>query len=190
MARSKTGEAISAKRRTRASRAKLQRFIERADKRGDLPEWRRGRAVLGYIDGKRVIDLATELDVSRGSVNRWLGRYERLGIPGIETGKPPGAQPKLSAEDRGRLIAVVEAGPLAAGYTSGVWTGPMIGDLIEAFFGVRYHNHTVPRLLHELGFSVQRPRKRLSRADAEAQDVWRRKRFPAIKKKPALSGES
>ena len=60
----------------------------------------------------------------------------------------------------------------------------MIGDLIECSFGVRYHNHHVPRLLHDLGFSVQRPRKRLARADAEAQATWLRVRFPAIKKKP------
>ena len=47
-----------------------------------------------------------------------------------------------------------------------------------------YHNQHVPRLLHKLGFSVQRPRKRLARANSEAQDYWLRKRFPSIKKKP------
>ncbi len=61
----------------------------------------------------------------------------------------------------------------------------MIGDLIEERFGVRYHTHYVPRLLHQLGFSVQRPRKRLARANAEAQDVWIKKTFPKIKKKPS-----
>ena len=72
---------------------------------------------------------------------------------------------------------------MAAGYDSGVWTGPMIGDLIEHRFGVRYHKHNVPRILHELGFSLQRPRKRLARADAEKQATWLRETFPAIKKK-------
>ena len=47
----------------------------------------------------------------------------------------------------------------------------MIGDLIEDRFGVRYHNHHVPRLLHQLGFSVQRPRKRLARAELAASHV-------------------
>ena len=84
---------------------------------------------------------------------------------------------------RAELTALVEAGPLAAGYQSGVWTGPMIGDLIEQRFVVRYHNHHIPRLLHQLGFSVQRPRKRLARADALAQEHWLRVRLPAIKKK-------
>jgi transposase len=38
-------------------------------------------------------------------------------------------------------------------------------------------------MLNDLGFSVQRPRKRLARADAEAQETWLRETFPAIKKK-------
>jgi transposase len=181
--RSKTGEAISARRRTPTARKKLRRFIKAAEKRGDLDCWRRGRAVLGYLDDRRVVDLAVEAGVTRGSVNRWLQWYEALGVDGLLTGIRPGAAPRLADAQRVELTAIVEAGPMAAGYQSGVWTGPMIGDLIQQRFGVRYHNHHIPRLLHQLGFSVQRPRKRLARADALAQEYWLRVRFPAIKKK-------
>ena len=66
----------------------------------------------------------------------------------------------------------------------------MVGDLIEQRFGVRYHKHNVPRLLHELDFSIQRPRKRLARADAAAQATWFRKTFPAIKKKRSRAAGS
>jgi transcriptional regulator GlxA family with amidase domain len=69
----------------------------------------------------------------------------------------------LTEEQLSKLGQIIEDGPVAVGYQSGVWTGPMIGDLIERMFGVRYHNHYVPRLLNHLGFSVQRPRKRLAR---------------------------
>jgi transposase len=183
MGRSMTGEAISPGRRTAAAVRKLREFTEAAKARGDLNTWRRGRGVQGYIAGRRVIELASELGVTRGSVNRWLQWYDAMGVDGLNTETPPGPAPKLSDAQRAELTALVEAGPQAAGYQSGVWTGPMIGDLIEERFAVRYHNHHVPRLLHQLGFSVQRPRKRLARADAEAQEYWLRERFPAIKKK-------
>lgn len=183
MARSKTGEAIGPAGRTAAARKKLRRFIQAAAKRSDLAAWRRGRAVLGYIEGTRVIALAGQLGVTRGAINRWLQWYEAAGVEALVTRKAPGAPHQLSDEQREELVAIIEAGPQATGYTSGVWTGPMIGDVIEREFGVRYHNHHVPRLLHQLGFSVQRPRKRLARADAEAQANWLRKRLPAIKKK-------
>ena len=190
MARSKNGEAIGERGRSPSSRKKLSRFIRERAKAGVLDEWRRGRAILGYIEGRRVVDLATELDVTRGSVNRWLQWYEAMGIEGLVTRTAPGSPSKLTDEQRGELTALVEAGPLAAGYASGVWTGPMVGDLIEQRFGVRYHKHNVPRLLHELDFSLQRPRKRLARADAAAQAIWVRKKFPAIKKKRQLAAGS
>ena len=63
-----------------------------------------------------------------------------------------------------------------------IWRGPMVGEMIRRLYGVRYHTHHIPRLLHQLGFSVQRPRKRLARADAESQAVWLRERLPAINK--------
>lgn len=188
MERSKKGEAIGARGRSPSARKKLRGFIRQRAKEGNLDEWRRGRAVLGYIEGRRVVELAVELDVSRGSVNRWLQWYEAMGIAGLVTRTAPGPSRKLTDEQRAELTMLVEAGPLAAGYPSGVWTGPMIGDLIEHRFGVRYHKHNVPRLLHELNFSVQRPRKRLARADAAAQAIWFRKTYPAIKKK-RLSAE-
>lgn len=184
MARSKTGQAISRARRRPAQLKQLDVFIAEARLNNNLEEWRRGRGVRGYIDGQSVIALAKELGVTRGSVNRWLQWYEADHVEGLRTKIAPGPAPKLTEEQRAELASIVEAGPIAAGYQSGVWTGPMIGDFIEQRFGVRYHNHHVPRLLHQLGFSVQRPRKRLARADLEKQATWLRKTFPAIKKKP------
>ena len=184
MTRTKKGEAISASRKTLAARKRLRCFIAEANQRGDLAVWKRGRAVLGYIDGRRVIELAEELDVTRGAINRWLQWYEAEGVDGLVTGKAPGAAPKLTYFQRQLLCTIIEGGPEAAGYASGVWTGPMIADLIQQRFGVRYHNHHVPRLLNALGFSIQRPRKRLARADVEAQAYWLRTKLPAIKKKP------
>jgi len=112
-ARSKNGEAISVRGRSPAARKELQQFIGERSKAGDLDEWRRGKAILSYIEGRRVVELAGELEVTRGSINRWLQWYEALG------------------------------------YLTDV------GDLIEQRFGVRYHKHNVPRLLHELGISLQ-----------------------------------
>jgi len=186
MAKAKNGEAISADRRTRPARRELQRFITKCDKKGILDEWRRGKAVMRYINGESVTLIANDYDVVRGTVNRWLQWYEADGVSGLQTGKPPGAPPKLNDTQRQQVIELVEDGPIAAGYNSGVWTGPMIGDLIEKQFGVCYHKHNVPRLLHELGFSLQRPRKRLAKADLKAQETWVRERLPAIKKKQKL----
>jgi transposase len=155
----------------------------------DLATWRRARAALGYIQGKSVIALSAELDVTRGSINRWLQWYEAAGLEGLKSHKAAGPAPRLADRQIQELATMIEAGPQAAGFSTGIWTGPMIGAFIRDRFSVSYHNHHVPRLLHRMGFSVQRPRKRLARADAEAQAQWVRKRLPAIKKKllPAVA---
>lgn len=184
MARAKNGEAIRPERRNRKERARLQRLLATAEKASDLKTWRRAKAVLGYLAGMRVVNLADELGVTRGSVNRWLQWFDAQGTEGLKPRIAPGAPSRLSAKECRELVAIIEAGPQRAGFSSGVWTGPMIGDLIRRRFGVSYHNHHVPRLLHKLGFSVQRPRKRLARADLARQEYWIRTTFPRLKKEP------
>lgn len=172
--------------RTWKARQKVRRLYACAKSKGDLGQWRRCKAVLDLLDGKTVVAISKELDTGRSSVYRWLDRYEAAGGGGLKTIKPPGAEPRLDEQKQAELAKIIEDGPVAAGYNTGVWTGPMIGDLIRKRFGVKYHNHHIPRLLHRLGFSVQRPRKRLAKANAEAQAYWLRTKLPAIKKSPAM----
>ncbi len=190
MARSRNGQAISRRRRSGKEISRLKALLAEARVGGDLGTWRRAKAVAGYIEGKKVIEMSGELEVTRGSINKWLQWYEAAGADGLRPRKAAGPSARLDASQRDELASMVEAGPQAAGFSSGVWTGPMVGDLIWQEFGVRYHNHYVPVLLHTMGFSVQRPRKRLARADAEAQGRWLRERLPRIKKRPPLVEES
>jgi transposase len=92
--------------------------------------------------------MTSELDVTRSTINRWLQCYEASGLEGLETGKAPGRVPSLTEAQRQKLVEMVEAGPLASGYGIGVWTGPIIRDLIAEKFGVCYHNRYIPCLLH------------------------------------------
>jgi transposase len=82
------------------------------------------------------------------------------------------------------LYDIIDSGPVAYGFLGGVWTSPMIARVIEQEFAVSYHPGHVRKLLHQLGFSVQRPRRTLARANPEKQDRWHRYTYPNIKKKP------
>lgn len=178
-----SGTALKPSRRTGRALQRVRGFCKGAKSRKDLAEWRRARAIISYIEGKPVIEIAANLGVTRGSVNRWLQWYDACGLDGLRTGDRSGRPPRLTEEQRFELVELIEAGPPACGFDTGVWTGPMIGELIRRQYGVTYHPHHIPRMLHSLGFSVQRPRKRLARADAEKQEIWVTKRLPAIKKK-------
>jgi transposase len=190
MPRSKKGQAISLERRSPRELKALRALLDEAKRRKDLETWRRAKAVLGYVGGIAVIALSEKLDVTRGSINRWLQWFNAAGADGLRPKPQPGGVPRLSTDQHDELAALIEAGPQAAGFSTGMWTGPMIGELIRRRYGVSYHNHHIPRMLHRLGFSVQRPRKRLARADREKQAIWLKKKFPAIKKKPLNAAAS
>ncbi len=189
-ARAKTGEAIPAELRRPEDVADLKAFLRRAKSQGRRDEVLRFRAVLGYIEGQTVNAMTISLKTGRSVINKWLRWYVAAGPEALLTQARPGAPAKLTDEQLQEVARLVEAGPVSAGYASGVWTGPMVGDLIEKRFGVRYHYEYIPRLLAKLNFSVQRPRKRLARADAEAQRQWVEERLPEIIKKPTNAAVS
>jgi transposase len=189
MARSRNGEAIGEARQRPEELRRLRKLLAEAEADKDLATWRRAHCVLGYINGQSVISMSTALDIDRSAITKWLGWYNADGADGLRTSSPPGRAPFLSLSQLEEVARVVEEGPVAVGFASGVWTGALVGQWIEQRFGVRYHPQHIPRLLHQLGFSVQRPRKRLARADLAQQAAWLRKTFPAIKKKPVPAAE-
>jgi len=185
MGRARNGQAIAVHRLRQEETDKLRALRDEAKAKKDLATWRRAHCVLGYIGGQTVIGMAKSLGIDRSAITKWLAWYSAEGADGLRTTSPPGRVPRLTAEQREEVARVVESGPPAAGFRSGVWTGALVGQWIEQRFGVHYHPQHIPRLLHQLGFSVQRPRKRLARADLAKQAAWLRKEFPALKKKPA-----
>ena len=101
-------------------------------------------------------------------------------LEGYRSGRPS----ELTDQQQQQLGDILDSGPVAYGLDNGIWTSPMIAWVIEEEFGVQYHPGHVRKLLHAWGFSVQRRRRILARADVAAQDRWRRRIYPNLKKKP------
>jgi transposase len=190
MARAPNGKAIIASRLKRAEVEGLRELLREATATKDLALWRRAKCLLGYIEGRSAIDMAKETGVDRSAIAKWIGWYNAEGADGLRSKPLPGRVPRLTEEQRAEVARMVEAGPQAAGFQSGVWTGALVGQWIERRFGVHYHPQHIPRMLHQLGFSVQRPRKRLARADLEKQAAWLRTTFPQVKKTPTPAAAS
>ena len=115
-------------------------------------------------------------------VSEWLKNYEQYGHEGLLEGYRPGRPPVMTPAQERSLADILDSGPVAYGFLSGVWTRPMITRLIQEEFGIRYHPGQVRRLLHNLGFSVQRPRRKRARASRHKPDRWHRYTYPNLKK--------
>ena len=111
--------ALKSSRRTSNAKRSLRGLQKGAKSRGDLREWRRATAILRYIDGVSVIIITDDLEVTRASVARWLQWYNRCGLDGVRTIKPPGRPPRLSLKQTADIERAIEDGPQACGYTSG-----------------------------------------------------------------------
>jgi transposase len=162
---------------------KLARLMKEAEHEGAYRVAKRLQAVLLNSKGSSSGELAYILRAPRSRVSEWLANYEAYGVEGLLEGSRSGRPPRLDETQIRALYDIVESGPVAYGLDSGVWTSRIISRVIEEEFGVGYHPGHVRKLLHQIGFSVQRPRRVLARADVEEQDRWHRKTFPNLKKK-------
>ena len=166
---------------------RLLRLTKQAERDGAYRVAKRLQAVVLNAEGRTSGDIAAILKAPRSKVSQWLAYYEQHGVEGLLEGQRSGRPPELSTAQRQQLGDILDSGPVAYGLDCGVWTSPMIAWLIEEEFGVAYHPGHVRKLLHGLGFSVQRPRRVLARADPDAQQRWRRRTYPNLKKKPKRS---
>ena len=119
-------------------------------------------------------EIARLLDAPRSKVSVWLGQYEEFGWEALLEGHRSGRPRQLDAQQRQGLCDILDSGPVAYGFMSGVWTSPMISRVIQEEYAVVYHPGHVRKLLKALGFSVQRPRKLLAKGDPVLQDRWQR----------------
>jgi len=127
------------------------------------------------------------LNSSRSKVSEWLKIYDEQGFEGLKEGERSGRPGRLTDLQKIILCDIIDSGPIAFGYSSGIWTSKRIAQAIYEEFAVEYHDGHVRKLLYDFGFSVQSPKRVLARADKEKQDKWVSKTYPDVKKKPAMS---
>lgn len=147
-------------------------------------EDRRLQAVALYREGVHQSEIARRLGVTRQSVSRWIKTLRTEGRTALKRKPRPGRPPKLTGAERERLLKALSRGPKRVGYATELWTAERIRRLVIDKFGVRFHVHHIPKLLHQCGWSCQRPTSRASERDEEAIRRWVAVDWPRIKKKP------
>ena len=148
-------------------------------------EKRRHRAAEYFNQGLSNADVARRLKASRQAVGRWRVAWDRGGKRALKSKGPAGCKSRLSSTQTQKFVAALEAGPLAAGHATDLWTLPRVADLVQKLSGRRYHPGHCWHLLRQLGFSCQRPTRRAIERNEPKILGWKRATWPALKKKPA-----
>ena len=151
-------------------------------------EKRRLKAVRLFEKDITPAEAARRLGVHRQSTTRWRKEWLEGGRAALESKGSLGRKCELSPAQLERLAAILEAGAVAAGLPTEVWTLPRVAKLVREEFGVDYHVGHVGKVLAAMGFSCQRPTRRAIERDEEKIRHWKRYKWPALKKKPAAKG--
>lgn len=148
----------------------------------ELIEARRHQALRLLDEGYSLNEVGRMVDSAASSVMRWRDARARGGEAGLRVRFSPGRPAALTAAQRKRLIKLLLKGALANGFATELWTTPRVATLIEKHCGVQFHRSHVARLLHELGFSCQKPERRALERDEARIEQWKRSDWPRVKK--------
>jgi transposase len=145
-------------------------------------EARRLRAAELLSQGKGTSEVARLVGVTTSCVSKWKKTLRKRGPEGLRAKPLLGRKPRLNGSQKRRLVAALKRGAVAAGYDSDLWTCRRVRDVIGRTMGVWYDFNHVGRILHGLGFSVQKPEARARERDEAAIARWRPRDWPRIKK--------
>jgi transposase len=158
----------------------LEQVLRQGYRDGDVRVLRRVQALLEVGAGRPVPLVAERLGLDETTVYGWLHAFLVDGLATLRYGRAPGRPSKLTPSQKHRLCALIEAGPLAAGYPSGCWSMLFLQDLIQREFGRLYNHHHLATLVRNLGFSYQKARFVSDHLDPERRRIWREETWPAI----------
>jgi len=143
----------------------------------------RRRVVRAVRGGLSQAEAARLFGVARGTVNRWMGLWQRHGAKAFQArrrGRPP--RPRLTAAQAAtavRLIVSRCSDPLRLPFA--LWTREAVQPLLARRFGVRVSVWTVGRYLRAWGLTPQKPVRQSYEQDLGAVQRWLEEEYPAMR---------
>jgi transposase len=152
--------------------AELKR-LERAEK--DADRARRMRIVILAVEGWTAPAVAMAVGLSRRICQRWVQRYNTLGLAGLDDQRGRESRSPLTSEKAAELHRRIEAGPTPEDQVCTL-RGKDIQRILAEEFGLLRSLASVYGLLHRLGYSYLRPRPRHRKSNpaeiAAFQQSW------------------
>lgn len=136
----------------------------------DVQRRKRLQALWLLRQGRNELAASREAGVGRRSLQRWLGWYRTEGLDGVLARVPGhgarGVPGRLTSAQRGRLLARVADGQFRTYDEAREW--------VEREWGVAYRYTGIYSLLARLDGHPKVPRPQAEKADAAAQEGWKR----------------
>lgn len=168
--------------RTELSISELRREAARS---WDADAARRMLAIALVLEGKSRKEAAESCGMDRQTLRDWVIRYNEGGLAGLSDRVSPGPVFRLTSEQMAELAGIVEAGPDPTVDQVVRWRRVDLRQVIAKRWGVEFHERSVGKLLHRLGFAKLSVRPKHPKTDPAAQAEWEKKLHPTRAGRPA-----
>ena len=159
----------------------LHSCLQHAYQRDDVRLVRRTTVLLDLLVHQVPVEvLSQRWGLSASCLYQWRQAFMLRGMDSLVYQHGGGRRPKLTPNQKKRLVALIEAGPLVVGFETACWNAVLLRVLIWREFGVLYNRHYVCTLLHNLGFSFQKARFVSDHLDEARRQAWRCETWPTI----------
>lgn len=144
----------------------------------DANQARRLLALAAVREGRSRAEAARTGGMDRQTLRDWVHAFNERGPEGLINAKAPGPKPKLSAEQKGELARIVEAGPDPE--TDGVvrWRCADLKCLIKDRWDIELGEVSIGRILKDLSFSHISPRPRHPKQEEGAIEAFKKTSAP------------
>ena len=139
---------------------------------------RRLLSIAAVLDGMDRTEAARIGGMDRQTLRDWVHRFNEHGPDGLKDHWSNGKPPRLSADQQAELARLVETGPDRAVHGVVRWRRIDLQRVIAERFGITYHERTVGKILHQLGFSRISARPRHPAQDGQTVMAFKKTSRP------------
>jgi transposase len=154
---------------------------------GDAAVFRNATIILMSGVGRSKPSIANDLGCSIGTVDIIRHRYRQRGLAGLVPGKPPGRTSRATVAYRAVLRSALQTPPQELGYGFSVWSLARLNAHLCRQTGINFSDDQLGRIVHQEGFSFQRPKHTMKGKRDEAAYVRAAAQLRALKKKPSAT---
>ena len=145
-----------------------------------------GRLLLA---GKGCAEVALAVGVARQTIYTWKRLLDDGGIDALRRVPERGRPAQLDEQQLASVRTAILQKPTEHGFGTELWTLKRVGAVIERLHGVRFSQTQIWRILGSLGFGAQKPEKRAIERNEDDVRAWKRRTWPALKKKPTQKAD-
>jgi putative transposase len=149
----------------------------------DKTVFRNATIILMSAVGRSKFSIAHDLGCSPATVDTIRKHYREHGVAGMKPRKPPGRPSAATPAYRQALREAVNTPPPSLGYGFSVWSVARLNEHLKKQTKISFSEDQLRRILHEEGFSYQRPKHTMKGKRHEAAFVQAQKELKTLKKK-------